>query len=62
MIAPPAMFVYCYVWRGGMFDAWPGFFYALQRTTAEMILSLQLAGRVLTRGRGTAAGGPKVSQ
>lgn len=47
VIAPPAMFVYCYVVRGGLLDGWPGLFYALQRATAEAILSLYLVERML---------------
>lgn len=50
VVAPPAMFVYCYVLRGGILDGWAGLFYALQRGTAEAILSLVLVERLL-RGR-----------
>ena len=48
--APPAMFVYCYVVRGGILDGWAGLFYALQRAAAEAILSLYLIERRLTGG------------
>lgn len=47
VIAPPAMFVYCYLVRGGILDGWPGLFYAIQRATAEAILSLFLIDRRL---------------
>ncbi len=47
VIAPPAMFVYCYVVRGGILDGWPGLYYALQRATSEIILSLFLVRRWL---------------
>lgn len=47
VIAPPAMFVYCYLVRGGILDGWPGLFYALQRAAAEAILSLYLVERRL---------------
>ena len=47
VVAPPAMFVYCYVFRGGMLDGKAGLFYALQRATSELILSLFLVRRML---------------
>ena len=50
VVAPPAMFVYCYFVRGGLLDGWAGLFYAVQRTAAEAILSLYLIERRL-RGR-----------
>ena len=45
VIAPPAMFVYSYLVRGGILDGRAGLFYALQRTLAELILSLFLVRR-----------------
>ena len=50
VIAPPAMFLYCYVIRGGILDGRAGLFYALQRAVSEAILSLFLVRRVLGRG------------
>lgn len=50
VIAPPAMFVYCYFVRGGVLDGKAGLFYALQRATAEAILSLHLVERMLVCG------------
>lgn len=47
VIAPVAMLFYCLFARGNVFDGWPGIFYALQRTTAEAILSLFLLQRKL---------------
>ena len=47
VIAPPAIFVYCYVFRGGMFDGKAGLFYALQRAASELILSLFLVRRAM---------------
>ena len=47
VVAPPAMFVYCYLVRGGILDGRAGLYYALQRATAELILSLFLARRML---------------
>jgi glycosyltransferase involved in cell wall biosynthesis len=50
VIAPLAIFVYCFFLRGGLLDGRAGLFYALQRTTAEMILSLYVLRGVLARG------------
>jgi glycosyltransferase involved in cell wall biosynthesis len=49
VIAPPAMFFYCLVVRGGWLDGRAGLFYALQRATSELILSLFLLQRKLER-------------
>jgi glycosyltransferase involved in cell wall biosynthesis len=49
VVAPPAMFLYCYIVRGGIFDGTAGLFYALQRAVAEGILSLFLVRRLLGR-------------
>jgi glycosyltransferase involved in cell wall biosynthesis len=48
VIAPVAMFLYCYLVRGGVWSGRAGLFYALQRATAEAILSLSLLDRWLT--------------
>ena len=42
VVAPLAMLFYCLVIRGGVLDGWPGFYYAFQRTFAELLLSLYL--------------------
>lgn len=42
VIAPLAVLFYCLIVRGGVLDGWPGFYYAFQRTLAELILSLHL--------------------
>lgn len=42
VIAPLAVLFYCLIVRGGVLDGWPGFYYAFQRTLAELILSLNL--------------------
>jgi glycosyltransferase involved in cell wall biosynthesis len=47
VVAPPMMFLMCLFGRGGVLDGWPGLFYALQRTAAELILSLTLVERRL---------------
>lgn len=50
VVMPPAMFVYCYLVRGGFLDGKAGLYYALQRTAAELILSLYLVARRLRAG------------
>ena len=47
VLAPPAMFVYCYILRGGVLDGWAGLLYALQRAASELILSMFLVERML---------------
>jgi len=42
LIAPIVMPWYCLLIRRGILDGWPGFYYAFQRTFAELILSLYL--------------------
>lgn len=44
VVMPPAMFVYCLIFRGGIFDGWAGFYYAFQRAMAELMLSHRLHG------------------
>jgi hypothetical protein len=36
------MLVYCLIIRGGVLDGWAGFYYAFQRSLAELMLSLYL--------------------
>lgn len=42
IVAPPAALFYCLIVRGGIFDGWAGFYYAFQRSLAELMLSLYL--------------------
>jgi len=42
VVAPLAMPLYCLLWRRGVLDGWAGLYYALQRTLAEIALSLYL--------------------
>ena len=42
VVAPAAMLFYCLIIRAGVFDGWPGFYYAFQRVLAELMLSLHL--------------------
>jgi hypothetical protein len=44
-VAPPAMFFYCLIGRGGILDGKAGLYYAMQRAVAEMILSLTILER-----------------
>ena len=48
VLVPPVMLVYCLVVRGGVLDGWQGFYYAFQRTVAELMLAVNL-GRGFTR-------------
>ena len=48
VVAPVAMFIYCLIVKGGLLDGRPGLYYALQRSAAELILSLNLVERMLT--------------
>ena len=43
--AAPAALVYTLLVKGCLFDGWPGWYYALQRTYAELLLSLELLDR-----------------
>ena len=52
VIAPPAMFFYCYILRGGILDGRAGLFYALQRAASELILSMFLVERMLRESLG----------
>lgn len=42
VLAPFAVFVLCLVLKGGLLDGWRGWFYALQRTYVEVLLTLML--------------------
>jgi len=42
VIAPAATLFYCLFVRLGIFDGWAGFYYAFQRSLAELMLSLYL--------------------
>ena len=47
VVAPAAMLFYCLIIRGGVLDGWAGFYYAFQRSLAELMLSLHLLDRDL---------------
>ncbi len=42
IIAPFVIFFYCLILKGGIFDGWHGWYYAFQRTLAEIILAIRL--------------------
>jgi glycosyltransferase involved in cell wall biosynthesis len=42
LIMPPLALFYCLILRAGILDGWAGFYYAFQRTVAELMLSLYL--------------------
>lgn len=48
VVVPPLMLVYCLIVRGGVLDGWHGFYYAFQRTVAELMLAVNL-GRGFAR-------------
>jgi glycosyltransferase involved in cell wall biosynthesis len=52
--APPLTLAYCLFWKRLILDGWPGIYYSLQRTYAELLLSLELVDRRL---RGKAVSG-----
>ncbi len=47
LVAPAAVLFYCLIIRGGVLDGWAGFYYAFQRSLAELMLSLYLLDRDL---------------
>ncbi|HSS19390.1 MAG TPA: glycosyltransferase family 2 protein [Pyrinomonadaceae bacterium] len=49
VVAPVAMVFYCLFIRGGLIDGWAGFYYAFQRSLAELMLSLYLIDHDLGR-------------
>ena len=50
VVMPVAMLGYCLIVRGGIFDGWAGFYYAFQRSVAELMLSLRLIEHSMPRG------------
>lgn len=41
-IAPFVVLFYCLILKGGLLDGWRGWYYAAQRTLAELLLILHL--------------------
>jgi glycosyltransferase involved in cell wall biosynthesis len=55
VLAPPLVFAYCLIGKGGLLKGRVGLFYALQRTVAELLLSLSLLEATIAgigKGRG----------
>ena len=42
ILAPFVILFYCLILKGGILDGWIGWYYALQRTLAEILLSIRL--------------------
>lgn len=51
-LAAPAVFFYTLFVKGCLLDGWPGWYYAFQRTYAELLLSLELLDRRLRNSDG----------
>lgn len=49
--APIGIFFYTLFVKGCLFDGWRGWYYALQRTTAEMLIALEILERRSRQGR-----------
>lgn len=41
-LGPAAVLVYCLFWKGLVFEGWPGWYYTLERVTAEALNSMAL--------------------
>jgi hypothetical protein len=42
VLAPFIVLIYCLILKGGIFDGWRGWYYAFQRSVAEIILAIRL--------------------
>ena len=42
VLAPFIILIYCLIFKGGILDGWRGWYYAFQRTLAEILLTLRL--------------------
>lgn len=49
VLGPPGAFLYAAFCKGAILDGWPGWYYTLQRTAAEIMLSLALLDLRLRR-------------
>jgi glycosyltransferase involved in cell wall biosynthesis len=47
--APIAVFIYTLILKGCLLDGWPGWYYALQRLLAEILIALEIIDRRLRR-------------
>jgi hypothetical protein len=50
-LAPVGVFFYTLFIKGCLFDGWPGWYYVLQRTIAEMVIALEIIDRREARRR-----------
>jgi glycosyltransferase involved in cell wall biosynthesis len=48
--APLAVFIYTLIFKGCLLDGWPGWYYALQRLLAEILIALEIIDQRLRRG------------
>lgn len=58
-MAPILVFFYALLWKRCLFDGWPGWFYVLQRTLAETMITLEILERRLAVARGVNKVGPE---
>ncbi len=42
ILAPFIILIYCLIFKGGIFDGWPGWYYTFQRVLAEILLAIRL--------------------
>jgi len=47
--APLAIFIYTLIFKGCLLDGWPGWYYALQRLLAEILIALEIIDQRLRR-------------
>jgi hypothetical protein len=50
--APIGVFLYTLIFKGCLLDGWPGWYYALQRLLAEILIALEIIDRRHLRRRG----------
>jgi glycosyltransferase involved in cell wall biosynthesis len=42
IFAPLVILIYCLIFKGGILDGWQGWYYAFQRTLAELLLAIRI--------------------
>lgn len=62
VLAPLVTPLYCLFVKGLILDGWPGWYYTLQRTYAELLLALELLDRDLRAGDGDSSASPDASR